>query len=96
MDEELGKQPPPPPNFRAPLTQSPERSRYKPILITLLSAVLLGAGTCFGLMRTLNLNNSASRVPEAFAAAFICCVVVFVGSLIWALVRFLRNANRGN
>jgi phage shock protein PspC (stress-responsive transcriptional regulator) len=96
MDEELGKEPERPSNFRLPLTPPAKRSSYKPILITLLCAGLLGAGTCFGFANTFNLNRKSSLVPMVFAAAFIGCVLTFIGSLIWAFVRFLQNANRGN
>lgn len=96
MDEGLGKEPERPSNFRSPLTQPAKRSSYKQILITLLCAALLGAGTCFGFMKTFNLNGNSSFVPMVFAAVFIGCVLTFVGALIWAFARFLQNANRGN
>jgi hypothetical protein len=90
MDEELGKQLDPPPNFPAPLTQPRERSSYKAVLITLFSSVLLGLGSCFGFMTTSN-----SRFGIVFAVLFLLCVIGCIGAIIWAIVSWLLDRQRG-
>lgn len=97
MDEELGNQPPSPPSPTPPSAVPPPlpRSSYRPILITLLCAFLLGGGTCFGFLNTLNMNGGSSTANSAFAIIFVVCALVFIGASIWAFVRWLKNANRG-
>ena len=77
-----------------------KRAKYKPILITLLGAVLLGAGTCFGFLSTFRINGtSGSNTDTAagvFAIIFVASVLAFIGGVIWLLVALVRNATRNN
>lgn len=70
----------------------PPVSPWRPIVITLLSALLLGAGSCFGFLSTMSEGSSVSGV---FMEAFLLCLIIFIGSLVWAFVTWIRNAKRG-
>jgi drug/metabolite transporter (DMT)-like permease len=67
------------------------KTSLKPILITLLCTVLLGAGTCFGFLSTFNLNRNVP-VANVFAVVFIISVLAFIAGVIWLLVAWARNA----
>ena len=68
-----------------------EKKPYRPILITILCAFLLGAGSC-GLFATT--FESSSGIATLFGFIFLVCVVALAGGLIWLLVTFLINVNR--
>jgi hypothetical protein len=51
---------------------------------------LLGAGSCFGFLTTLNFNHD-SAIATAFAAGFGLCVLVFLGSVVWLVVKAIRG-----
>lgn len=67
----------------------PPKSSWRPILITIFSALLLGAGSCFGFVSTFNMNRQ-STMSAAFAVLFLLCVIFFVGGVVWAIVSFIR------
>jgi hypothetical protein len=90
MDEELRNPPSSTPQGFQPVA----RVSYRPILITLLCAFLLGGGTCFGFLNTLNFNGGSSVLNDVFAVAFVLCALTFIGSAIWAFVRWIKNQNR--
>ena len=76
----------------------PKKSNYKPILLTMLFAFLLGGGSCFGFLSTLNMNSS-SPLNTVFALGFFACVFVFIGAIVWLIVRAIRqgrNSAGGN
>ncbi len=66
------------------------RPIYKPILLALLCAFLLGAGSCFGFASTLSGNSSMSSV---FAGCFLLCVLAFLGSIVWIVVKAVRESS---
>ena len=39
----------------------PKKPNYKPVLLTILCSFLLGAGSCFGFLTTLNFNRYVTR-----------------------------------
>jgi hypothetical protein len=72
-----------------------KRSNYKPILLTLLLSFLLGGGSCFGFLSTLNMNVSSS-LNTVFAIGFVLCVVVFLGSILWLVIKAVRDGMKGS
>jgi hypothetical protein len=74
---------------RAPQTAA-RRSTYRAALITLLCSFLLGAGSCFGFLTTLNFHGD-SPGNMAFAVGFGICVLVFLGSVVWLAVKAIRG-----
>ena len=68
-----------------------KKSGYRPILLTLLCSSVLGGGSCAGFLSTLNVNSNSS-LSMLFAFAFGLCVLTFVGSLIWLVVKAIRDA----
>jgi hypothetical protein len=74
---------------RAPETAA-RRSTYRAALITLLCSFLLGAGSCFGFLTTLNFQGGSPR-NTAFAVGFGLCVLVFLGSVVWMVVKAVRG-----
>ena len=73
---------------------SPSVSPWRPIVITLLSSLLLGAGSCFGFLTTIT-NGGSSAANLAFMVFFLGCLIVFVSGLVWAFVTWIHNAKRG-
>jgi len=67
-----------------------KKANYKPILLVMLCAFLLGVGSCFGFASTLNGNSSMSGV---FATSFLLCVLVFLGSIVWIVVKAVRESS---
>ena len=61
----------------------PKKTNYKPVLLTILCSFLLGAGSCFGFLTTLNFNRSVP-INGVFAVAFPV-------SLIWLIVTIVIN-----
>ena len=66
-------------------------SKYKPIVITIVCAIVLGAGSCWGFATTMGSNGDFTML---FALVFLACVAAFFGGLIWLFVTFLMNINR--
>jgi Na+-transporting NADH:ubiquinone oxidoreductase subunit NqrD len=70
----------------------PKPSSYRPILITLLCALLLGGGSCFGFLTTLQtLQGSNSSINSIFGLGFIGSLFVFFGAVIWFIVTWLKR-----
>jgi hypothetical protein len=84
------------------MTLNPERqpvqrrSGYAAPLITMGCAFLLAGGSCFGFLATLNMNRS-TPTNNFFAAGFGLCVLVFLGSVVWTVVKAIlgRHGDRG-
>jgi hypothetical protein len=70
-----------------------KKSNYKPILLTILCSFLLGAGSCFGFLTTLNFNRNVP-INGVFAVGFCICLVVFLGSILWLAIKAVRDAVR--
>jgi hypothetical protein len=70
------------------------KSSWRPIVITLCSALLLGAGSCFGFLMTLNSNGGSSAANTTFMIGFFLCLVAFLAGLAWAFATGIRNAKR--
>jgi hypothetical protein len=68
----------------------PTRSKWRQIGITIASAVLLGIGSCFGV-----LSSGGTWVGYALLILFFLCVAVFVGGLIWAFATWAQKFGRG-
>jgi hypothetical protein len=73
-----------------PPAPAPKRPNFRPVLITLLCSVLLGAGSCFGFLTTLNTNES-STINLALAVLFLLCVATFLGSVVMLIVKAFAN-----
>jgi hypothetical protein len=71
-----------------PESSQPKRPNYRPILITLLCAFVLGGGSCFGSLAFEDTNPSMGTI---FAMAFFCGAIVFIGALIWLVAAWLRQ-----
>jgi hypothetical protein len=73
----------------------PAKSSYKPILLSLLFSFLLAGGTCFGFLNTFNVNRN-TPVSTFYAAGFVFCVLTFLGSLLWLVIKVLSDVVRGS
>ncbi len=63
---------------------SPSDTKYTPIAITIVVAVVLAFGSCFGFLGTMG------RVPwfsNLLGIVFITCALTFVGAIVWLIVR---------
>lgn len=69
-----------------------KKSGYRPVLLTLLCSLLLGGGTCAGFLSTTFNENSNRSLSMLLAFAFAACVLTFVGSLVWLVVKAVRGA----
>ena len=67
-----------------------KKSNYTAILLVMLCAFVLGAGSCFAFASTLNGNSSMNGV---FATSFLLCVLVFLGSIVWLVVKAVRESS---
>jgi hypothetical protein len=68
------------------------RASYRPILITLLCALLLGGGSCFGFFATLKtLQGTNPPMNGVFAMMFIGCVLIFIGTFFWLIVVWFKR-----
>jgi hypothetical protein len=77
------------------MPESPREKRpYKPILITIVCAILLGAGSCFGFATTALGVHSNSSLATLFAVIFLACAGAFIGGLIWLFFAFILNRTR--
>jgi hypothetical protein len=70
------------------------KSNYKPILLTLLFSFLLGGGSCFGFLTTLNMNRSTT-INTLFGIGFGVCLLVFVVSILWLAIKAVRAGLKG-
>ena len=65
-------------------------------LVTLLATIALGAGSCFGFLSTLDFNGNGDWKRQVltgfFVIVFCMCVVAFPVTIIWIIVRAVRNA----
>jgi hypothetical protein len=71
----------------------PKKPNYKPVLLTILCSFLLGAGSCFGFLATLNVNRDVP-INVVFAVGFGICLLVFLGSILWLVIKAVRDAVR--
>jgi hypothetical protein len=67
----------------------PPKSKWRPIVLTIVSAVLLGAGSCFGAI-----SSSGGNLTFVLSAVFVACVGAFVGGLFWALGTWIEGIRR--
>ena len=72
----------------------PKKSNYRPILLTMLCSFLLGGGSCFGFLTTLNLNRS-TPINSVFAIGFAVFLLVFLGSILWLAIKAVRDGLKG-
>jgi len=75
----------------------PQRKRrsFLAPFVTLLASIVLGAGSCFGFLSTLNINGGSAKYEKLSALlliVFCVCVLAFPISLIWIIVRAVRNS----
>ena len=78
-------------NNNLPSPPPPAKSSYKPILLTLFFSFLLAGGSCFGFLNT-PLVNRTTPVSTVYAAGFVFCVLTFLGSLLWLVIRGSKGA----
>jgi len=69
----------------------PKKPNYKPVLLTILCSFLLGAGSCFGFLTSLNFNRNVP-INGVFAVGFGICLLVFLGSILWLVIKAIRGA----
>jgi len=69
-----------------PAPPPPKRSIVRPMAMTLVSSFLLGLGSCFGFLSTLNFNGPSKPVNTLFMIGFGVELVVFLGACVWAVV----------
>ena len=69
----------------------PKKPNFKPVLLTILCSFLLGAGSCFGFLTTLNFNRNVP-INGVFAVGFGICLLVFLGSILWLVIKAIRGA----
>ena len=79
--------------FVPPASHPQKQSSYKPVLLTILCSFLFGAGSCFGFLRTLNFNH-AVPINGLFAVAFGICLLVFLSSIVWLVIKAIYGAVR--
>jgi len=82
-------------NDNLPSPPPPAKSSYKPILLSLLFSFLLAGGTCFGFLNTFNVNWN-STVSMVYAGGFVFCVLTFLGSLLWLVIKVVSDVIRGS
>jgi hypothetical protein len=77
-----------PPPSPAPDGPRHRKSNWKQILITLVCGILLGLGSCFGFLSTLNINGPAGseKTSLVFAIGFVVGVALVVSACMWALI----------
>jgi len=64
----------------------PPESKWRPIVITIVSAFLLAAGSCFGAIA-----GGGNAVTVILACVFVSSVIALVAGLIWALVTLIQK-----
>jgi len=77
--------------------QPRKRRNFVAPLITMLSSIVLGYGSCYGFLSTLSFHGAGryEALNILFFVAFWLCVLVFLATLVWIIVRALRNAQSG-
>jgi len=70
----------------------PRKTNYKPILLVMLCSFLLGGGSCFGFRVHRHRKLTTER---HFCRKFLLCVLVFLGSIVWIVVKAVRESTRG-
>jgi hypothetical protein len=75
-----------PPRQVPPQRVPPKRINWRPIGLTLLAAVVLGAGSCFGAI-----ISGGKTLSAIFSAIFMVCVLAFVVGLIWGVVVRIKS-----
>lgn len=68
------------------------RPSWTPIIATIISAIVLGMGSCFGFVITLQPQNRAFN--STFSTLFCLCIAAFFGGVIWAFERLIKNSRR--
>ena len=69
-----------------------KRTSYRPILITLLGAFLLGGGSCVGFVSTLKtLQGKNPPINNIFATMFVVSTLIFLIALLWLIARWIRK-----
>jgi len=63
-------------------------------LVTLLSAVVLAGGSCYGFLSTFNINGSGKHVAlnSFFIIVFFANVIAVPGAIVWMIARAIRNS----
>jgi hypothetical protein len=62
------------------------------IALTMVCAVLLGGGSCYGFLNTFTMSGAASFWNTVFLWCFLLSVLAFVIALLWAVVKRVRDA----
>lgn len=76
----------PVPPRQIPPQQVPRRgANWRPIGLTILASIVLGAGSCFGAI------ISGRTLSAIFSGVFIGCVLLFFLGLIWGVVARIRG-----
>lgn len=65
------------------------RRSFTAPLVTLLSTVVLGAGSCFGFFAAMGKHDVLGYL---FLIAFWLCVLAFLATIVWIVVRAIRNS----
>jgi hypothetical protein len=85
----------PEPNQLLPDPGAPKpRPPWAPVVTTIVCALVLGLGSCFGFLSTLNFNGGSSPLNTAFMLLFLLCAAAFLGGVVWAFIRLLNNSSR--
>jgi hypothetical protein len=89
-----------PPPSPAPDGPRPRRFAWKQILITLVCGVVLGLGSCFGFLNTLNFGGGPTRPGGTlYAIGFAVGLALVIAACLWALVAiivfFIRAVREG-
>jgi hypothetical protein len=64
----------------------PPKSKWRPIVITIVSAFLLSVGSCFGAI-----VGGGKTASVILAFVFVSSVIALVAGLIWALVTLIQK-----
>ena len=77
------------------MEQKPRSRRsFTAPLATLLCSIVLAGGSCYGFLRTLDINGSGKHAAlnVFFVIVFFSNVVAVPGAIVWIIVRAVRNA----
>jgi len=80
------------------MERSPSKGRgYVAPLVTLLCAVVLAGGSCYGFLSTFNINGSGKHavLNVFFLIVFFSNVIAVPGAIIWMIARAIRNRKSG-
>jgi len=77
--------------------QPQKRRNFVAPLITMLSSIVLGFGSCYGFFSTLSFHGSGryETLNILFFVVFWLCVLAFLATLVWIIVRAIQNAQSG-